>query len=236
MTTRFAAGATVAILVSLVLVVRSAYGAEYCFGDDTVVGGGYSIGSVFNSGIRSSEDVEPGPVSSGQAIAHAIHLLSITDDWIGFGTMRGRGSRNPNAITNCPDDYSSGWRLYIDGVKFEEYFCRHLGSTSGTLTNTEFKLKYVDDCNGTARWKASYNGGFLTCQNINDDSAFHIAAQAEATGSTSPLHIDVHFDDLDWYSPTNDFWYSWGSGGTTCDDIGYVVRKLANDDVWIEER
>jgi hypothetical protein len=166
-----------------------------------------------------------------------MQVLTTTNDFIGFGTIRGEGGLAPN--TDCPDYFGPGWMLYIDGIKFDTYFCRHLFSIPGTVDNKSFFLKYVNDCNGSPRWKAKYDGGFVTCQTINDDSANSLTVGAEVKREQDDppnQHIDVHFADLEYfYAPFNN-WFPWSSvNDYQCDDLGYRLRKIAVDDVWAEE-
>ena len=230
---RLAAGSSVsAILVTLVFAVQPVL-ADHCWGPSHAMGNpgaSYSQYQVFNAGVRSEQDFESASVPIGTAVVHPMQILSITGDFIGWGTARGVG------VDDCPDDYSLGWQIYIDGYKFGVYFCRQqYGSVAGAAQDELFTLRY-GDCNGTDKWRAFHNGVRKTCQAIDDDSAFYLAVGSEIIGTSSILHADIHFDDLSRYNPTNDFWYSWTSGAAAeCESNGYRTRIIAADDVWTEE-
>jgi hypothetical protein len=185
------------------------------------------------SGVKSEQDFESATVPTGQAIVHPMQVVMANGDFLGWGTARGLGVSG----TDCPDDYSAHWKVYIDGYKFGAYFCiQDFGEIAGTANDQLFTLRY-GDCNGYAKYRAFLNGVRLSCHAINGSVATAgMYVGSEIIGTTGQLHADIHYGLLQRYYPNNDTWYAWGSTyAVTCESAGYQTRIIAANDVWTEE-
>ena len=194
-----------------------------------------------DAGVKSLQDFESATISSGQGITHPMQIITqgVYGQFVGWGTARGLGTNDPNAVSNCPDDYTAHWKVYIDGVNaIGKYFCRQqYGEVSGTATDQLFTLRY-GDCDGTNKWRAFLNGSRLTCQDIGVATAYAVAVAAEIAGNEHDLHVDIHYANLQRYYAPADAWYAWNYYGVTLADAeapDYSLTILDADDVWMEQ-
>ena len=219
-----------AALVCAVFAVQPVLASDFCWAGGDHVGAGYAK-TVYNAGVRADEDfVSTGP-DPGDTIIHPMQVATDTGDFIGWGTYRGVGTHIEGAISNCPDDTSAHWHIYIDGFRSLQYFCREYGDVNGTATNQVFTLRF-GDCDGQQKWRAFLNGVRLTCQLIDDDSGVLEVVGGEVAYTLTRQVIDLRYHDLDYYDAPHDTWWSWSSYNTsTCADRDYEVDIVAPDDV-----
>jgi hypothetical protein len=172
--------------------------------------------------------------ASGRAIIHPFQLLSNvagSDDFVGWGTARGVGTSG--GITDCPDDYSSGWHVYADGIQDGSYWCRQggYGTLPNIAANQQFKFRYTTcPSTGLTRWVMYLNGTQKTCAWVDSGSGV-LAAGGESIGTTATQDIDVDFEALHYHM--GGVWYLWGpSTDTTCgpsfNDPPYFVTEVSD--------
>lgn len=171
-------------------------------------------------------------VFTDEAVVHTFQLISGipgSPDFIGWGTVRGEGTHDPDAIMNCPDDYSDGWHVFADGRQFDQYWCRQgsYGNLAAVSSNRIFKIKY-QACtgDGLTRFSLFLDGVEKTCARI--DSTYGIlAGGGEVIGTLFTKDIDHDMEDLHVYFTAG--WFLWNSSHAFCDvDAPYFIQEISN--------
>lgn len=174
-----------------------------------------------------------GPMT-GRTIVHPFQLAAAvagSNDFIGWGTMRGEGTTG--GITNCPDDYSSGWHVYADGTQNGFYWCRagSYGNLPNSIQAQEFAFRYaMCPSIGASRMVFYLNGTQKTCAWMDGYQGV-LAAGGESVGTTNTQDIDVDYEELHYYQ--GGVWTEWNSSAdTTCgsssNDPPYFVIKASD--------
>jgi hypothetical protein len=230
------------VLVLMTLTTRVVLGI-YCWGGPlgSNPGGGRTQTAAQGlwGGVRADVNLEdPGTIPNNQGIYHPMQVLTSGPDWLGWGTMQGEGTHNSTSTENCPDDYSSGWHIYLDGFKDNVYFCRAIFGDVGTsASNQLFTLRY-GDCNGVNKWRAYVNGTRKTCVVIDGTAVPEVVAGVEVLqGNTTALHVDTRFHDAERYAVSSGAWQAWtNQDASVCVDTPmYYITVTAPDDFTIAE-
>ncbi len=160
--------------------------AAYCYGDNK----GAVAGDVTYTryGWKGQVDLHYATPLQGAAIAHPAQVSSSkqSGDFVGWGTFKGV------APEGCTDDFTTSWRIYIDGFAFGHYFCR---STYGTVPDGAqsqfFRIEYTT-CPGDnqPKWVFYWNSVWKTCKTIDSG---HGAVNA-GSESTSPNSQNLRVD------------------------------------------
>jgi hypothetical protein len=203
-------------------------GAAVVYTGNSAVAGGSSQVDLFTAA---------GP-EAGRTIVHPFQLASNvagSSDFFGWGTYRGEGTTG--GLTNCPDNYNSGWHVYADGVQFQDYWCRGgYGDLPSSSANQEFAFRRTTcPYNGFTRFVTYLNGSVKTCALI-DGTAGQLAVGGESVGTSLTQDIDVDYEALHYYS--GGVWRLWGAGhDTTCgassNDPPYFVITVSNSEFGI---
>lgn len=195
-------------------------------------GAAYDNHADYSDGLRSTIDFEGATVGTGNAIVHPMQIIFSSGDFAGWGTARGIGVPG----TNCDDDYT-GWNTYLDGITFGEPFCEQDSGWpeySGSDTNIVFKFSR-GNCGALINWYRFYTeGNLITCEGFDGNNADYLTVGGEVIGTTSIKKIDIHYGDIERHRNYDDKWVNWSSG-TKCEDSGYRIRKISDNDVWAEK-
>jgi hypothetical protein len=165
-------------------------------------------------------------------IVHPAQIGMATGDFVGWGTMKGAGTNDPGAITNCSANLSDRWALYVDGYTFTRYFCRQgYGSEPNGITGQDIEIRHTS-CNGSTRWAFFWNGALKTCQAVNGTGG-RPSAGGESVGAALQK-IDTRYRSLR-YRVLGGTWTPWHVGQTTCASAGYGITIYAFDDFLVKE-
>jgi hypothetical protein len=187
-----------------------------------------SKGLLTAADLMAASPVDP----NSTAIIHPAHILASTGDGVGWGTMKGRGTNDPDAISNCVANLSDRWMLYVDGRTFGRYFCRQgYGTEPNSIASQDIEIRHTS-CNGSTRWAFFWNGTLKTCQAINS-SAGTPHAGGESVGA-NPQHINIRYRQLR-YRVLGGSWTPWTSGQGACVSAGYGFTIYAFDDFMPKE-
>ena len=219
----------------LVLLPASVVLAAPCYGSNN---GAYrALSSEPSSkGLQTTADlVAATPANPNTTtIVHPAQIVAASGDFVGWGTAKGDGTHDPDAISNCPTYVGTRWQLYADGLTFDQYFCRQgaYGSEPNTASNQDIEIIHTS-CNGATRWAFFWNGAQKTCQAINGVSG-EPNIGGESIGA-DPQHLDIHYKVLK-YRILGGTWAAWHSGQITCVSSGYLLTLNGFADVYVKEQ
>lgn len=205
--------------------------AEFCFGDNEGAVRAFFPPSTI--GFKANVDLSPATPVDGYAIAHPAQVISpsVGNDFFGWGTYKGE-----NVAGNCPDYLGTGWRIYVDGIQFNVYFCE---SQYGTVTSTAqdqeliLKYQYCPSQPQLQRWTFYWEGAFKTCRSNSFTWSNFLAGGGESAGTLLNQEIDVKWDGVFWW--VNNGWGVWGTYPIApCADFPYRVRVYNSYIYWTE--
>jgi hypothetical protein len=214
------AGVLLALVANLVL---SSTGLALVYDPNDGAARAYT-GTGVASGSYALVDLQTAAVQTGDTIVHPMQLNSnSSEDFIGWGTAKGAG------VADCPDDYSSGWKVYVDGTSFGTYFCRQAyGSLSSNAQNQALKF-LRGTCSGTSKWVFYVNAVQKTCQVINGSSGSISDGSENISDSTQNLGIRYHGLQVKFASG----WVSWNNNHVDVADPGYAIQNTSATDFTI---
>lgn len=156
---------------------------------------------------------------AGYVIAHPTQIASaLGGDFLGWGTAKG----NLPDGTECSDNLTSSWHVYIDGFANGAYFCKSsYGSVANSAQDQFFRVEYTT-CpgDGQPKWVFYWNSAWKTCKTIN------YAAGGPSAGSESGYNfppdqtLTVRYAAIRTRTTSGD-WIDFGALNT-CEDA-YVV-------------
>jgi hypothetical protein len=158
-----------------------------CFGSNEGAWAGADTYARY--GWKGETDLVYATPYTGATIVHPAQIISPTgDDFLGWGLYKGKGLPG----TQCPDNFTTSWRIYIDGWH-DGYFCK---ATYGTIPdgaqNQYFRIEYTT-CPGDSqpKWVLYWNSAYKTCKTINTSHGATIAgAESVYTTVTQNLQVD----------------------------------------------
>lgn len=183
-----------------------------------------------SKGLQTSEDLYSAtpfdPVTT--AIVHPTQIaMDGSGDFVGWGTTKGVGTNDPDAISNCPANLGARWALYVDGFKNTVYFCRQsYGSEPDVASGQVVEIRHTT-CNGSTQWAFSWNSSLKTCQTVNGTRGTPNVG-GESIGA-DPQHIDTRYRALK-YRVLGGNWTNWTTS-SFCVNSGYVVTVNSVTDI-----
>lgn len=157
---------------------------------------------------------------TGRAIVHPTQIVTSTfTDFVGWGTYKGV----PPPGTSCATNSASTWNVYIDGIKFGNYFCQDgYGTVANAAQNQFFRIEYTT-CpgDGGTKWVFHWNSAWKTCLTINDDHGGPNAGAESAFNHSQTQTLTITYSAV----RTKDTSGSWINFGVLnpCDDPPYFV-------------
>ncbi len=221
------------------LIFAEAVAAGHCYAPNNE-GAWIRFNPGSTRGIKGEADmVVASPLSQSTAIVHPRQAVTVDysgdPDFVGWGTKKGVGTSVPGAISNCPGNFGSDWWVYIDGLKFDKYFCNapYYYVPNGAQ-NQYFRIEYTT-CpgDGFKKWVFYWNSIWKSCVTVDDDHGT-VYAGAESVGTTSAQNLAISYlalrykdDSGNWLSPSI-------SGTCVSNDYGLTIYSSTAFDVYVQ--
>ena len=185
--------ASVSAAVLLIIVVQATLAA--CFGpNEGAWAGNFDVPAAFvRQGIKGEMDHFAATPLAGAGIVHPTQIAASNGDFVGWGTAKGVGV----PFTECGDNFTASWEIYVDGTVNDVYFCKQdYGSVSNTAQNQFFRIEYTT-CPGDGQPKFVFywNSAWKTCKTIGADRG-RVGAGSESTGTFSTQNLDVRYQAI----------------------------------------
>lgn len=190
----------------------------FCYGSNQ--GGFVADGFYTRKGVKGEVDFTAATPLAGRAIAHPAQIgTSSFTDFVGWGTYKGLAP----AGTSCANNNASTWNIYIDGIKFGNYFCQDgYGTVANAAQDQFFRIEYTT-CpgDGIAKWVFHWNSSWKTCVTINDDHGGPSAGSESAFNHTQTQNLTILYSAI----RTKDTAGNWIDFGTqaSCANSPYFV-------------